>query len=76
MAADVKKLWKTLDISYDKFIRTTDDYHKSSCSKIFDRLLEQEIFYLGEYEGWYLVSDEEFYRNTTWQKCTKMTKVT
>ena len=64
MAADVKKLWKTLDISYDKFIRTTDDYHKAAVQKIFDRLVEQGDIYLGEYEGWYSVSDEEFFTET------------
>lgn len=64
MAADVKKLWKTLDISYDKFIRTTDDYHKAAVQKIFDRLFEQGDIYLGEYEGWYSVSDEEFFTET------------
>lgn len=64
MAADVQKLWKTLDISYDKFIRTTDDYHKKSVQKIFDQLLEQGDIYLGEYEGWYSVSDEEFFTET------------
>ena len=64
MAADVKKLWKTLDISYDKFIHTTDDYHKAAVQKIFDRLVEQGDIYLGEYEGWYSVSDEEFFTET------------
>ncbi|MEY8445876.1 methionine--tRNA ligase [Enterococcus ratti] len=64
MAADVKKLWKTLDISYDKFIRTTDDYHKAAVQKIFDRLVKQGDIYLGEYEGWYSVSDEEFFTET------------
>lgn len=64
MAADVQKLWKTLDISYDKFIRTTDDYHKKAVQQIFDRLLEQGDIYLGEYEGWYSVSDEEYFTET------------
>ena len=64
MAADVKKLWKTLDISYDKFIRTTDDYHKAGVQKIFQQLLDQDDIYLGEYEGWYSVSDEEFFTET------------
>lgn len=64
MAADIKKLWKTLDISYDKFIRTTDDYHQASVKKIFDQLLEQGDIYLGEYEGWYSVSDEEYFTET------------
>ncbi len=64
MAADVKKLWNTLDISYDKFIRTTDDYHKAAVQKIFEQLLDQGDIYLGEYEGWYSVSDEEFFTET------------
>ncbi|EOT49467.1 MULTISPECIES: methionine--tRNA ligase [Enterococcus] len=64
MAADVQKLWKTLDISYDKFIRTTDDYHKATVQKIFQQLLDQGDIYLGEYEGWYSVSDEEFFTET------------
>ena len=64
MAADVQKLWKTLDISYDKFIRTTADYHMAAVQQIFDRLVEQGDIYLGEYEGWYSVSDEEFFTET------------
>ncbi|MDN6639556.1 MAG: methionine--tRNA ligase [Tetragenococcus sp.] len=64
MAADVKKLWKTLGISYDKFIRTTDDYHQKAVQKIFQQLLDQGDIYLGEYEGWYSVSDEEFFTET------------
>ncbi|MBM7712734.1 methionine--tRNA ligase [Enterococcus xiangfangensis] len=64
MATDIKKLWKTLDISYDKFIRTTDDYHQAAVKKIFDQLLDQGDIYLGEYEGWYSVSDEEYFTET------------
>lgn len=64
MAADVQKLWKTLDISYDKFIRTTDDYHQVAVKKIFQQLLDQGDIYLGEYEGWYSVSDEEYFTET------------
>lgn len=64
MAAEIKKLWNTLDISYDMFIRTTDDFHEAAVQKIFDRLLEQGDIYLGEYEGWYSVSDEEFFTET------------
>lgn len=64
MAADIQRLWKSLDISYDKFIRTTDVEHKKSVQQIFDRLLEQGDIYLGEYEGWYSVSDEEYFTET------------
>ena len=61
MAMDVKKLWKLLDIDYTKFIRTTDPSHKRSVQKIFQRLVDQGDIYLGEYEGWYSVSDEEYF---------------
>ncbi|KXT75970.1 methionine--tRNA ligase [Streptococcus sp. DD12] len=61
MAEGVKELWKLLDISYDKFIRTTDDYHEAVVADIFERLLAQGDIYLGEYTGWYSVSDEEFF---------------
>ncbi|WP_242259005.1 methionine--tRNA ligase [Streptococcus thoraltensis] len=61
MAIGVKELWQLLDISYDKFIRTTDDYHEEVVAKVFERLLEQGDIYLGEYQGWYSVSDEEFF---------------
>ena len=64
MACEVKKLWKTLDISYDKFIRTTDHFHEEAVQKIFERLLEQDDIYLGEYEGWYSVADEEYFTET------------
>ena len=61
MAVDVKDLWQLLDISYDKFIRTTDDYHEKVVAQVFERLLEKGDIYLGEYSGWYSVSDEEFF---------------
>ena len=61
MAVDVQKLWKSLDISNDKFIRTTDREHAASIQQIFERLLAQGDIYLGEYEGWYSVSDEEYF---------------
>ncbi|MFU2206763.1 methionine--tRNA ligase [Streptococcus pluranimalium] len=61
MAVGVKELWQLLDISYDKFIRTTDDYHEEVVAQVFERLLEQGDIYLGEYQGWYSVSDEEFF---------------
>lgn len=61
MAESVKTLWELLDISYDKFIRTTDTYHEEAVAKIFEQLLAQGDIYLGEYTGWYSVSDEEFF---------------
>ena len=53
-----------LDITYDQFIRTTSDKHKAAVQHIFERLLKQGDIYLGEYEGWYSVQDEEFFTET------------
>lgn len=64
MAEDIKALWSLLDISYDKFIRTTDDFHENAIQQIFEQLLAQGDIYLGEYAGWYSVSDEEFFTET------------
>ena len=61
MADSIRDLWRQLEISYDGFIRTTDSFHKEAVQKIFERLLEQGDIYLGEYQGWYSVSDEEFF---------------
>jgi methionyl-tRNA synthetase len=61
MVDDIKELWKKLDISYDDFIRTTQDRHKQIVEKIFARLLEQGDIYLDKYEGWYCTPCESFY---------------
>lgn len=61
MAASYKKLWKSLNISYDKFIRTTDKEHVAAVQKIFEKLLAKGDIYLGEYTGWYSVEDEEYF---------------
>ena len=57
----IKELWKKLDINYDKFIRTTDDYHEESVSKIFSYLLKKGDIYKGEYKGWYCTPCEAFW---------------
>jgi methionyl-tRNA synthetase len=57
----IKDLWKKLDISYDDFIRTTEDRHKKVVEKIFAQLLEQGDIYLDQYEGWYCTPCESFY---------------
>ncbi|WP_439425529.1 methionine--tRNA ligase [Oenococcus alcoholitolerans] len=61
MAVGIKKLWKLMDISYDKFIRTTDDYHEKAVQKIFKRFMDEGDIYKGNYTGWYSVSDEEYF---------------
>ncbi|WP_421429495.1 methionine--tRNA ligase [Lactiplantibacillus plantarum] len=64
MAKQIKDLWQLLEISNDNFIRTTDDYHERAVQEIFDRLLKNGDIYLGEYEGWYSVDDEEYFTET------------
>ncbi len=61
MANSYKKLWKSLDIEYDKFIRTTDAEHVKAVQQIFEKLLKKGDIYLGEYTGWYSVEDEEYF---------------
>lgn len=59
--AGIKDLWKQLDISYDDFIRTTQPRHKEAVQVIFQKLIDSGDIYLGEYEGWYSISDEEYF---------------
>ncbi|WP_409272943.1 methionine--tRNA ligase [Neobacillus sp. SCS-31] len=61
IVAGIQDLWKKLDISYDDFIRTTEDRHKKSVDKLFAQLVEQGDIYLDEYEGWYCTPCESFY---------------
>ena len=64
IVATVKDLWKLLDVSYDRFIRTTDDYHMESCQKIFTKLYEQGDIYKGEYTGHYCKPCESFWTDS------------
>jgi len=57
-------LWQTLDISNDKFIRTTNQDHMKAVQDIFSRLLAQGDIYLGKYEGWYCQHEETFWTDT------------
>lgn len=61
MIADIKKLWDTMEISYDDFIRTTEKRHEICVQKIFQKLYDQGDIYLGEYEGHYCVPCEAFW---------------
>ncbi len=54
-------LWKTLGISYDRFIRTTDQEHTRVVQNVFEQLLERGDIYKGTYEGWYCLPDETFW---------------
>src|SRR5699024_1226038 len=68
MADTIKKLWEKLDITYDQFIRTTSDQHKKAVQYIFERLLEQDDIYFGEYERLYAVQDDEIVSETQLEK--------
>ncbi len=57
-------LWKVLNISYDKFIRTTDDYHEKTVQKIYEKLLANGDIYKSTYEGWYCTPCESFWTET------------
>ena len=59
--ADAKSLWKLLNIDYDKFIRTTDDYHVKSVQKIFRELYDKGYIYKSKYKGKYCVPCESFW---------------
>ncbi|WP_226585959.1 methionine--tRNA ligase [Halobacillus litoralis] len=61
IVSGIKQLWDKLDISYDDFIRTTQDRHKKVVEKIFDYLMKKGDIYLDEYEGWYCTSCESFF---------------
>ncbi len=59
-----RTLWDEFGISYDKFIRTTDDYHKKGVQKAFEKMLQKGDIYKGMYEGHYCVSCESFFTAT------------
>ena len=52
IAGIIKGIWDKANVSYDKFIRTTDPYHERQVQKIFKKLYDQGDIYKGHYEGW------------------------
>ena len=64
IVAGIKELWSMMNISYDKFIRTTDDYHKETVQKIFKKLYDQGDIYKSSYEGLYCTPCESFWTET------------
>ena len=61
VAGEIKNIWDLMNTSYDKFIRTTDDYHEKQVQKIFKKLYEQGDIYKGSYEGLYCTPCESFW---------------
>ena len=64
VAGEIKGLWDKMDVKYDYFIRTTDDYHEAAVQKMFKRFYDQGDIYLDRYEGWYCVPCETFITDT------------
>ena len=64
VAGEIRAIWDLMNTSYDKFIRTTDDYHVKAVQKIFKKLYEQGDIYKSEYEGLYCTPCESFFTET------------
>ena len=69
ITGEMKNIWSKMNISYDRFIRTTDDYHVKAVQKIFKKLYDKGDIYKGEYEGWYCTPCESFWTDTQAQDC-------
>ena len=61
VSTEIKRIWDLMNTSYDKFIRTTDDYHEKHVQKIFKKLYDQGDIYKGSYEGMYCTPCESFW---------------
>jgi len=61
VSAQLRRIWDKMNTTYDKFIRTSDDYHEKAVADIFQKLYDQGDIYKGVYEGWYCKPDEAFY---------------
>ncbi len=64
VAGEIKELWDKMNVSYDYFIRTTDDYHEAAVQKIFKKFYDKGDIYKSRYEGWYCVPCESFFTET------------
>ncbi len=64
IAGEIKGVWDLMNTSYDKFIRTTDDYHETAVKNIFKKLYDKGDIYKSSYEGWYCTPCESFFTDT------------
>ncbi len=64
VAGEIRQIWDLMNTSYDKFIRTTDDYHVETIKKIFKKLYDKGDIYKSSYEGWYCTPCESFWTDT------------
>ena len=64
VAGEIRRIWDLMNVDYDYFIRTTDDYHVSAVQKIFKKFYDKGDIYKGFYEGWYCTPCESFFTAT------------
>ena len=64
VAGEIRELWDKMNVNYDHFIRTTDDYHEAAVKKIFKKFYDKGDIYKGKYEGWYCTPCESFFTET------------
>ncbi len=64
VAGEIRRIWDLMDVKYDHFIRTTDDYHVAAVKKIFKKFYDKGDIYKGFYEGWYCTPCESFFTAT------------
>ncbi len=64
VAGEIRGIWDLMNVKYDHFIRTTDEYHVKTVKKIFNKFYEQGDIYKGFYEGWYCTPCESFFTET------------
>lgn len=64
IVSGIKDLWKTMDVSYDRFLRTTDPHHEEAVQRIFQLLYDKGDIYKGAYSGWYCTPCESFWTET------------
>ena len=69
VAGEIKSLWDKMNVSYDYFVRTTDDYHEAAVQKMFKKFFDQGDIYKSRYEGWYCVPCESFFTDTQAADC-------
>ncbi|MBQ9132712.1 MAG: methionine--tRNA ligase, partial [Clostridia bacterium] len=69
VAGEIRNLWDSMNVKYDHFIRTTDNYHEAAVKKMFTRFYNQGDIYKSRYEGWYCVPCESFFTDTQAADC-------
>ena len=63
-SAMIRQVWESMNVTFDTFIRTTNEHHEKTVQKIFKKLYDQGDIYKSEYEGWYCVPCESFFTQT------------